>query len=98
MRRNNNQQHRKEVKTGGHIRSAECHDHLALDPMIKVIQANYRASEDIMTALMSAAIRAGAQVVLIQEPRVEEEEDWWREKIKDGNYTYIYSDDVKNHT
>jgi hypothetical protein len=31
--------------------------------MIEVIQANCRASEDIMTALMSAAVRAGAEVV-----------------------------------
>jgi hypothetical protein len=57
--------------------------------MIKVIQANCRVSEDIMTALMSAAVRAGAEVVLIQEPSVKEDEDRWRAKIKDGNYTYI---------
>jgi hypothetical protein len=63
--------------------------------MIKVIQANFRASEDIMTALMSAAVRAGGEVVLIQEPSVTEEGGRWRAKIKDGNYTYIYSDDVK---
>jgi hypothetical protein len=63
--------------------------------MIKVLQANCRASEDIMTALMSAAVRAGAEVVLIQEPSVKEEEDRWKAKIKDGNYIYIYSDDVK---
>jgi hypothetical protein len=63
--------------------------------MIKVLQAHCRASEDIMTALMSAAVRAGAEVVLIQEPSVKEEEDRWRAKIKDGNYIYIYSDDVK---
>jgi hypothetical protein len=31
MRRANNQRHRKKVKTGGHPRSAERHDHLALD-------------------------------------------------------------------
>jgi hypothetical protein len=48
-----------------------------------------------MTALMSAAVRAGAEVILIQEPSVKEEEDRWRAKIKDGNYTYIYSDDVR---
>jgi hypothetical protein len=36
--------------------------------MIKVIQANCRASEDIMTALMSAAVRVGAELVLIQKP------------------------------
>jgi hypothetical protein len=34
-----------------------------------------------MTALMSAAVRAGAEVVLIQEPSVKEEEDRWKEKI-----------------
>jgi hypothetical protein len=38
---------------------------------------------------------AGAEVVLIPEPSVKEEEDRWRAKIKDGNYTYIYSDNVK---
>jgi hypothetical protein len=48
-----------------------------------------------MTALMSAGVRAGAEVVLIQEPSVKEEEDRWKAKIKDGNYIYIYSDDVK---
>jgi hypothetical protein len=63
--------------------------------MIKVIQPNCRVSEDIMTALMSAAVRAGVEVVRIQEPGVKEEEDRWREKINDGNYIYIYSDDVK---
>jgi hypothetical protein len=57
--------------------------------MIKILQANCRASEDIMTALMSAAVRAGAEVVLIQDPSVKEEEDRWRAKIKDGNYIYI---------
>jgi hypothetical protein len=34
-----------------------------------------------MTALMSAAVRAGADVVLIQEPSVKEEEDRWKAKI-----------------
>jgi hypothetical protein len=52
--------------------------------MIKVIQANCRASEDIMMAPMSAAVRAGAEVVLIHDPSVKEEEDR-RAKIKDGN-------------
>jgi peroxiredoxin len=66
--------------------------------MIKVLQANCRASEDIMTALMSAAVRAGAEVVLIQKPSVKEEEDRWKAKIKDGNYIYIYSDDVTTVT
>jgi hypothetical protein len=61
--------------------------------MIKVIQANCRASEDIMTALMSAAVRAGAEVVLIQEPSVKKEEGKWKVKIRDGNYVYIYSGD-----
>jgi hypothetical protein len=63
--------------------------------MIKGIQANCRASEDIMTALVSAVVRTGEEVVLIQEPSVKEEEDRWRANVKDGNYTYIYSDDVK---
>jgi hypothetical protein len=62
-------------------------------PMIKVIQANCRASEDIMTALMSTAVRPGAEVVLIQEPSVKKEEDKWKVKIWDGNYVYIYSSD-----
>jgi hypothetical protein len=44
-------------------------------PMIKVLQANCRVSEDIMTALMSAAIRPGAGVILIQELSVKEEEN-----------------------
>jgi hypothetical protein len=63
--------------------------------MFKVVQANCRASQDIMTALMSAAVSAGVKVVLIQEPSVKEEENRWRAKIKDGNYIYIYSDDGK---
>jgi glycine/D-amino acid oxidase-like deaminating enzyme len=57
--------------------------------MIKVIQANCRAAEDIMTALMSAAVRAGAEVVLIQEPSVKKEEGQWKAKTRDGNYVYI---------
>jgi hypothetical protein len=61
--------------------------------MIKVIQANCRASDDIMTVLMSAAVRAGAEVVLIQEPSVRTEEDKWKVKIRYGNYVYIYSGD-----
>jgi hypothetical protein len=52
--------------------------------MIRVIQANCRASEDIMTALMSAAVRAGAEIVLIQEPSMKKEEDKWKAKIRDG--------------
>jgi hypothetical protein len=60
--------------------------------MIKVIQANCRASEDIMTALMAAAVRAGAEMVLVQEPSMKQEEDKWVAKIRDGNYVYIYSD------
>jgi hypothetical protein len=63
--------------------------------MSKVLQANCRASEDLMMALMSAAGRAGAVVVLIQEPSVKEEEDWWKAKIKDGNFIEIYRDDGK---
>jgi hypothetical protein len=61
--------------------------------MIKVIQENCRASEDIMTALMSAAVRAGAEVVLIQEPSVKKEEDGWKPKIRDANFIYIFSGD-----
>jgi glycine/D-amino acid oxidase-like deaminating enzyme len=57
--------------------------------MIKVIQANCRAAKDIMTALISAAVRAGAEVVLIQEPSVKKEEDKWKVKTRDGNYVYI---------
>jgi hypothetical protein len=59
--------------------------------MIRVIQANCRASEDIMTALMFAAVRAGAGVVLIQEPSMRQEEDGWKAKIRDSNYMYIHS-------
>jgi hypothetical protein len=44
-------------------------------PMIQIIQANCRASEDIITVFMSAAIRAGAEVVLIQELSMKKEED-----------------------
>jgi hypothetical protein len=61
--------------------------------MIKVIQVNCTASEDIMPALMSAAVRAGAEVILIQEPSVKKDEDKWKVKIRDGNYVYIYSGD-----
>jgi hypothetical protein len=43
--------------------------------MIRVLQANCRASEDIMTTLMSAAVRAGAGVVLIQEPSMKREKE-----------------------
>jgi hypothetical protein len=63
--------------------------------MIKVLQANCRVLQDIMTALMSAPLRAAVEVVLIEEPSVKEGEDWRKAKIKDGNYIYIYSDDVK---
>jgi hypothetical protein len=61
-------------------------------PMIKVIQANSKASEDIMTALMAAAVRAGAEIVVLQEPSMKQEEDKWVAKIRDGNYVYIHSD------
>jgi hypothetical protein len=54
--------------------------------MIQVLQANCRASEDIMTAPMSSAVTAGAEVVLIQEPSMKEEEDRWKAKIKDRHY------------
>jgi hypothetical protein len=47
-----------------------------------------------MTALMSAAVRPGGEVVLIQEPSVKEEEGWWNAKINARNYIYIYSDEV----
>jgi hypothetical protein len=50
--------------------------------MIKVLQANCRASDDIMTALMSAAVRAGAEVVLIQEPRVKEDDGGQKSRMK----------------
>jgi hypothetical protein len=43
--------------------------------MIKVIQANCRVSEDIITALMSAAGPVGEEVRLIQELSVKKEED-----------------------
>jgi hypothetical protein len=60
--------------------------------MIRVLQANCRASKDIMTALMSAAVRAGAGVVLMQEPsiRKEKEGDGWIAKIRDANFIYIH--------
>jgi hypothetical protein len=54
-----------------------------------VIQGNCRTSENIMTALMSAAVRAGAGVVLIQEPSMKTEEDGWKAKIRDANFIYI---------
>jgi hypothetical protein len=59
--------------------------------MIRVIQANCRASKDIMTMLMSVAVRAGAGVVLIQEPSMRQEKDGWKAKIRDSNYIYIHS-------
>jgi hypothetical protein len=59
--------------------------------MIRVIQANCRASEDIMTALVSATVRAGAEVVLIQEPSMRKEDHGWMSKIRDENYIYVYS-------
>jgi hypothetical protein len=62
-------------------------------PMIKVIQANCRASEDIVMALISAAIRLGVEIVIIQEPSAKKEEDGWKPKIRDGNYIYIFSSD-----
>jgi hypothetical protein len=57
-------------------------------PMIKVIKANSRASKDIMMALMSAAVKAGAEVVLIHEPSIKQEEDQWKAKIRDGNLSH----------
>jgi hypothetical protein len=44
-----------------------------------------------MTALMSAVVRAGAEVVLIQEPSMRKEDHGWISKIRDENYIYIYS-------
>jgi hypothetical protein len=61
--------------------------------MIKVIQANGRASTDIITVLMSPAVRAGAEVVLIQEPSMKKEEEKWKVKIQDENYLDILSGD-----
>jgi hypothetical protein len=60
-------------------------------PIIRVLQVNCRVSEDIMTALMSAAVRARAGVVLIQEPSMkrEKERDGWIAKIRDNNFIYI---------
>jgi hypothetical protein len=60
--------------------------------MMKVIQANCRASEDIMTAPMAATVTAGAEIVLLQEPSMKGEEDKWVANIRDGNYVYIHSD------
>jgi hypothetical protein len=40
---------------------------------------------------MCAAVRAGAGVVLIQEPSMRQEEDRWNAKIRDSNYIYIHS-------
>jgi hypothetical protein len=66
--------------------------------MIKVLQTNCRASEDIMTALMSAAVRAGAEVVLIQEPSVKGEEDRWKaESRMEITFTSIGTM-LRNHT
>jgi hypothetical protein len=48
-----------------------------------------------MTVLISAAVRAGVEVVLVQEPTVKEEENRWKAKIKDGKSIQIYSDDGK---
>jgi hypothetical protein len=46
-------------------------------------------------ALISGAVRAGVEVVLIQELSVKEEVYRWKPKINDGNYIYIVNDDVK---
>jgi hypothetical protein len=45
-----------------------------------------------MTALMTSGVRAGAGVVLIQEPRMrkEKEGDEWTAKILDTNFIYIH--------
>jgi hypothetical protein len=59
--------------------------------MIRVNQANCRASDDIMTALMSGAVRAGAGVVLTQEPSMRQEKDGWKAKIRNSNYIHIHS-------
>jgi hypothetical protein len=60
-------------------------------PIIRVIQANCRASEDILTALMSTAVRAGVEMVLIQEPSMRQEDYGWMSKIRGQNYIYVYS-------
>jgi hypothetical protein len=66
--------------------------------MIKVLQANCRASEDIMTALMSAAVRAGAEVVLIQEPSVKGRRTGGRQKSRmEITFTSIVTM-LRNHT
>jgi sialic acid synthase SpsE len=59
--------------------------------MIKIIQEIGRASEDVIKALMSAAVRAGAEVILIQETSMRKEENEWKAKIRDANYAYIFS-------
>jgi hypothetical protein len=46
-----------------------------------------------MTVLISAAVRAGAEVVLIQEPSMRQEKDGWKAKIRDPNFIYINSSD-----
>jgi hypothetical protein len=45
-----------------------------------------------MRALMAAAVRAGAEMVLVEEPSMGEEEDKWVAKIREGNHVYIHSD------
>jgi hypothetical protein len=62
-------------------------------PMINVLQAKCRASEDIMTVLMSESVRVGVEVVLIQKPTVKQEKDKWKVKIQDRKYVNIYSGD-----
>jgi hypothetical protein len=63
--------------------------------MINILQATSRPLEDIMMVLMSAAVRPGAEVIQFQELNLKEEDDRYKANIKDGNYIYIYTDDVK---
>jgi hypothetical protein len=55
-----------------------------------------RRSEKVRTqlatplALMSAAVRAGADIVLIQEQSMKKEENGWKAKIWDAKFIYIF--------
>jgi hypothetical protein len=42
--------------------------------------------------LMPAAVRAGAEIVLLQESSMKQEKDKWVAKIRDRNDIYIHSD------
>jgi hypothetical protein len=90
-----NQRQRKKVKTEESERRLKAIIIWPWMPMIKRLQANWRASEDIITVLMSAAFRAWVEIVQMQEPSVKEDEDRRKAKIKDAKYIYIDSDDIK---